>query len=265
MDQTPNLKLPYLAAAQAQKHVTHNEAIRALDALVQIAVESTGLSSPPAAPAEGSRYIVGPEPLEAWAGHAGRLAARQDGAWTILIPREGWLAWDRNAKILLAFDGASWIAANDVGLNPVPLVGVNATADPTNRLAVSAPATLLNHAGAGHQLKLNKSAPPDTGSILWQTAYSGRAEIGLTGDDRLHVKVSPDGITWKESMVVDADARTAFGGPVSLAGYPKNALPSAATSGLGATIFVLDEAGGPTPAFSDGTSWRRVTDRAIVS
>ena len=32
MDSTPNLQLPYLMAAQAQKHVTHNEALRALDA-----------------------------------------------------------------------------------------------------------------------------------------------------------------------------------------------------------------------------------------
>lgn len=30
-------------------------------------------------------------------------------------------------------------------------------------------------------------------------------------------------------------------------------------------IFVSDETGGAVPAFSDGTNWRRVTDRAIVS
>lgn len=30
-------------------------------------------------------------------------------------------------------------------------------------------------------------------------------------------------------------------------------------------IYVEDEAGGPVPAFSDGTNWRRVTDRAVVS
>lgn len=34
MDQTSHLKLPYIAPSQAQKHVTHNEAIGALDALV---------------------------------------------------------------------------------------------------------------------------------------------------------------------------------------------------------------------------------------
>lgn len=34
---------------------------------------------------------------------------------------------------------------------------------------------------------------------------------------------------------------------------------------LGRMIFVTDEAGGSVPAFSDGTNWRRVTDRAVVS
>src|SRR5690606_18434255 len=58
MFQTPNLKLPYIAPAQAQKHVTHNEAIRALDALVHIAVEDRDLPEPPADPADGARYIV---------------------------------------------------------------------------------------------------------------------------------------------------------------------------------------------------------------
>ena len=30
-------------------------------------------------------------------------------------------------------------------------------------------------------------------------------------------------------------------------------------------VYVSDESGGAVPAFSDGTNWRRVTDRAIVS
>ena len=30
-------------------------------------------------------------------------------------------------------------------------------------------------------------------------------------------------------------------------------------------IYVSDESGGAVPAFYDGTNWRRVTDRAIVS
>ena len=55
MDQTPNLQLPYIAPSQAQKHVTHNEAIRALDALVQLCVVNRTLTEPPSEPREGIR------------------------------------------------------------------------------------------------------------------------------------------------------------------------------------------------------------------
>jgi hypothetical protein len=55
MNQTPCLQLPYLLPNQAQKHVTLNEALKALDVLVQLAVASRALSVPPGAPLPGSR------------------------------------------------------------------------------------------------------------------------------------------------------------------------------------------------------------------
>lgn len=48
-----------------------------------------------------------------------------------------------------------------------------------------------------------------------------------------------------------------------LRSYTVAGLPSAATAGQ--MIYVSNETGGATPAFSDGTNWRRVADRAIVS
>lgn len=38
-----------------------------------------------------------------------------------------------------------------------------------------------------------------------------------------------------------------------------------ASGRTGMMIFVPDESGGAVPAYSDGTDWRRVTDRAVVS
>jgi hypothetical protein len=49
-DATTHLLLPYILAAQAQKHVTHNEALRILDGLVQLSVLDRDLTAPPAAP-----------------------------------------------------------------------------------------------------------------------------------------------------------------------------------------------------------------------
>ena len=71
MDSTPNLQLPYLMAAQAQKHVTHNEALRALDAVVQLTVLDKDLASPPGSPTDGVRYIVAAGPTGAWSDQAG--------------------------------------------------------------------------------------------------------------------------------------------------------------------------------------------------
>lgn len=58
MEESENLSLPYIMPSQAQKHVTHNEAVRMLDALVQLSVADTALVSPPAEPVPGARYIL---------------------------------------------------------------------------------------------------------------------------------------------------------------------------------------------------------------
>jgi len=105
---TTNLSLPLLAADQAQKHVTVNEALLVLDSLVFLALLDRSLSAPPGSPAEGARYLVAASPSGAWAGHAGDIAAFQDGGWVFLTPRLGWRAvvLDEGAEIL--FDGVRW-------------------------------------------------------------------------------------------------------------------------------------------------------------
>lgn len=207
MDTTSNLRLPYIMASQAQKHVTHNESLRKLDAIVQLAVLDRDLSAPPVPPAEGSRYIVAPGASGAWTGHDGEIAAYQDGAWAFHSAQLGWIAWVADEAAPVAWDGASWIAAGG-SINPAALVGINTVADATNRLAVKSDAILLSHddvtPGSGDlRTILNKATAGDTASFLLQTGFSGRAEVGLAGDDDLHVKVSGDGSVWHEALVAD--------------------------------------------------------------
>lgn len=276
MDDTPNLNLPYIMPAQAQKHVTHNEAIRALDALVQLSVLDRDLTGPPGSPVDGDRYIVAAVATDEWSGKENQIAAWQDNAWVFFAPAEGWLAWIADEDVLLVWDGADWVLSS-ASLNPAPLVGVNTSADAANRLAVSSPNSLFTHEGDDHRLKINKAALADTASFLFQSNFSGRAEIGTTGDDDFHFKVSPDGSVWFEALTIDAsNGFVGFGtispstnlhvdGPLRVGGYTVATVPSAATSGAGTQIYVSDETGGAVMAFSDGTDWRRVTDRAIVS
>ncbi len=106
---TTNLALPLLDEAQAQKTVTHNEALRLLDVLVQGAVEDRVLAAPPAAPADGQAWIVGPAASGAWAGEEDRVAV-WFGAWRFLTPRAGWRFWDKAAGALVVFDGTAWAA-----------------------------------------------------------------------------------------------------------------------------------------------------------
>lgn len=344
MADTPNLVLPYLAANQSQKHVTVNEALRRLDALVQVTVQSAALAAPPGSPVEGQRWIVAVAATGAWAGQSGKIAAWQDGAWVFYAPLDGWTAVDVSTDTLLVFNAGTGLwaglitgvfsdaaftlqddvdptkqarfqlagfaagatrvftlpdtsgtlavlsgvaqtfqntttfsgatvsvgtaaAASTLGLgtgattsgvtkavnigtgglsgsttnvtigsavagalgtltinsptvtfgstvSAIAMAAANvsalylglggATADATNRFSINAPASLFNHAGAGHQVKVNKAAATDTVSFLFQTGFSGRAEVGLTGSDDFQIKVSPDGSTWNPALIIEA-------------------------------------------------------------
>ena len=86
-DTTTNLLLPDILAAQAQKHVTHNEALRLLDGLVQLSVLDRDLTAPPGSPADGDRHIV---------------ASGGTGNWT---------GWDLNVALFrnVLSHGSDWI------------------------------------------------------------------------------------------------------------------------------------------------------------
>lgn len=110
MSDTTHLSLPFLEAAQAQKHVTVNEALRRLDALVHLSVLDTTLTTPPATPDEGERYIVGADATGAWDDEDGHIAQWSDGAWMFLVPQVGWRAFDESDGSFRVFTGAGWVA-----------------------------------------------------------------------------------------------------------------------------------------------------------
>lgn len=108
MANSANLALPYLEAAQSQKHVTLNEAVSGLDTLVQLAVLDRDLAVPPGSPAEGDRYLVAAAPTGAWAGQAGKIAAWQTGAWSFRTPRNGWMAWVLDEALPVFYEAGAW-------------------------------------------------------------------------------------------------------------------------------------------------------------
>ena len=206
---TPNLALPYIAAAQAQKHVTHNEALDRLDGLVQLSVQDRDLTAPPASPAEGDRYIVAAGATGTWAGWDGDVTMFSGGAWVRLTPQTGWRAWIDDEGVLLVFDGASWIGVTPDALQGLTRLGLGTTADAANPFAAKlngALWTALAAAEGGNgdlRVTLNKENAAGVLSFLLQSGFSGRAEPGLLGSDDLTLKVSPDGTAWHDAFTVD--------------------------------------------------------------
>ena len=196
MDVTPRLSLPYIASQQAQKQVTYNQAMRLLDILVQPVVGSRSLASPPDTPDDGNVYLVAAGATGGWGGKSGQLAAFIDGGWLFRATHDGWLLFVEDEGLFVQRQAGSWV---ELGSSPA-LVGVNTAADLTHRFAVASPASRFTHEGGDHRLLIDKASLADTASQVFQSGASGRAEIGLAGDDDLHLKVSPDGVNWTEVL-----------------------------------------------------------------
>lgn len=212
-ENSPRLDLPYIQAAQAQKHITHNEAIERLDALTQLVVSDFEASAPPAIPLAGEIFALGASPTGDWALNANDLAFWTGSGWLFVTPQSGWRACRASDQELRIWNGTEWAAAIP-SIEALDLLGINTSASTTNRLSVSAPATLLNNEGAGHQLKINKANNSETASVLFQSGWVGHAEMGLAGDNSFSLKASAGGANWYTALQVDPATRTISLNPV---------------------------------------------------
>ena len=136
-DITTHLLLPYILASQAQKHVTHNEALRLLDAMVQLSVLDRDLTAPPASPSDGDRYLVASGATGLWAGWDLNIAYWVDGVWMRLAPRPGWLAWVADEAAFVVWSGSTWdLVGEPVDVSDAVFSLVNDT-DPTKKALFS--------------------------------------------------------------------------------------------------------------------------------
>jgi Protein of unknown function (DUF2793) len=210
MDTTGRLELPLIMPSQAQKHVTHNEALTLLDGIVHLVITASGLLSPPVGAPADAMYLTGTPASGDWFGEDGKLALNTTAGWRFANPVRGMVALFIADNSVRVFDQGIWapIGSYAGALNPNQ-IGVNTSADATNKLSVRSNAALFTalYAGDGGtgdmQIKLNKETAGKTASLLLQNGYSGRAEIGLAGDDNLSVKVSADGSIWQTALAID--------------------------------------------------------------
>jgi hypothetical protein len=208
-DATTNLLLPYILAAQAQKHVTHNEALRLLDGLVQLSVLDRDLTAPPGSPADGDRYIVGSGAAGDWAGWDLNVALWTDGAWLRLPPRTGWRAWVEDEELLLVYDGSAWVGTTPASLQNLSLLGLGTTADAANPFSAKLNAALwtaktVAEGGTGDLFyTMNKEAAGDDLGLTLQSGFVTKALVGLFGSDQFRLAVSTDGSTFFDGLIVD--------------------------------------------------------------
>ncbi|MEP2530004.1 DUF2793 domain-containing protein [Shimia sp.] len=260
-ERSPLLDLPFIQPSQAQKHVTHNEALNQLDVLVQLTVDDFNQTQPPSLPQNGSVHALGAGASGAWAGQDGMIAAFLNLTWVFVPPRIGWRAFGRTDNSLRVWTGATWQTPTP-DLDNLEGIGIATSADPTNRLAVASEATLFTHAGAGHQLKVNKAAASDTASLLLQSGWSGRAEMGLAGDDHFSLKVSADGSTWHTAL-------TAQGTDGAL-GAPQGLLLGGTTPANHLSIYetgshvpsLVDQSNNSAPLTGDAVPYVRIGNQA---
>lgn len=209
---TNRVKLPYILQSQSQKEVTHNSGLDLIDALLQAACVSVSVNTPPGSPVAGDCYVVGTSPTGAWAGQAKAVAFYTTG-WNFIVPWEGLTVWANDTNALYTYDGSAWGLTFNLptSFQNLTMLGINATADATNKLSVNSAAILFNNIGNDMQVKINKNAAGDKASFLFQTGFSARAEFGLLGDDNFTLKVSADGSTFFDALkMLAASGRVAL-------------------------------------------------------
>lgn len=256
---TARLQLPYLAAAQAQKHVTLNEALGLLDGLVQTAVESRTLTAEPVAPADGALYLLppgrsGPE----WSLHPEASLLRFDaGAWTRLAAPDGLIAYVRDETRLILRQGGAWneLGATLGAVQNLERLGLGAAADAVNPFTARLNKLLFSARGTGEggdgglRLTLNKQTTANVLSLLFQTGYSGRAELGLIGDDALSLKTSADGTSFVQALTVLTSGAVGLGERA-----PASRLTVGANPPSPGALAAVSTAGGVSLALSDNVN-----------
>ncbi len=147
MSNTPRLGLPLLQAAQAQKHVTVNEALTLIDGLGQMVLLSVDQTTPPGLANDGDCYGVPAGAVNEWAGQDGKVAIRSNGGWVFASPARGWRARIQDRESEAVHDGSAWIggalalsANNAATVHEVVEIDHVLSAGPTDTVGAALPA-----------------------------------------------------------------------------------------------------------------------------
>ena len=226
MTETANFGLPLVQPAQAQKHVTVNEAIARLDGLTQLCLQSVSETAPPGDVADGAAFGVPPGAMDAWAGRAGHVAVRLSGGWVFVPARRGWRAMVLDAGQTAMFDGGAW-RMGALTLSPAGAVmamrvlemEVTLTAGTSVTAPLAFPARAIAFGVTG------RVTGAITGSASgWSLGVAGAparygSGLGLAVNSWVNGPGAPE-VTWSDTpLVVTAEGGSFAGGTVRLAAH----------------------------------------------
>jgi hypothetical protein len=225
MSNTTQLGLPLVQPAQAQKHVTVNEAFARLDGLVQLVIVSRSVTLPPAAVLGGVCYAVPVGAVNEWSGQDGRLAVGSNGGWEFVDPKRGWRSVILDEGEAAIHDGSDWrggmatLSPNNAGLAlKVSEIDHTIGSGPVSTTAVIIPA---NAVVIGVTARVLTSITGTlTGWALGNPGASGRygSGLGLTaGSWARGVLGQPTTFYLPEAMQLDAEGADFAGGSVRIA------------------------------------------------
>jgi Protein of unknown function (DUF2793) len=133
-DVTARFALPLLMQGQAQKEVTHNEALSLTDLLMAPVIQSVAPPTIPASPQAGQGWIVGAAPAGAWSGQAGKLAFWTAGGWRFVAAPEGVTVWSIADSLPVQRTASGWatgaLRAASLSVSGVQVVGARLAAVP---------------------------------------------------------------------------------------------------------------------------------------
>ena len=115
---TPRAQLPEIATSQASKEITHNEALRKLEALVIGEIVSRTTTAQPGSPADGAVYVVPTGATGGWSAQVDSVAHFTNGSWRYYPPQTGWRLFVADEQITIRWDGSDWAAEGIAPPNP---------------------------------------------------------------------------------------------------------------------------------------------------
>lgn len=181
---TAKCDLPLLMPAQAQKHVTVNEALMRLDGQLDLVLQSLTRITPPEAVVDGMCWSVPQNAVNAWAGQGGKIAIGANGGWIFVQPAYGRRAVIADQGVTAIHDGAAWVpGAVTLGEHGAGMIARQLTEDVT--------------LGTGGWFETSMMIP------------SGALVIGVTG--RVKQAITGGATSWTLGTAGNADSLRQFG------------------------------------------------------